>query len=301
MKPSADHAIVAALLLLVASLWMPPLRLQRPVYDYMVTFDITQSMDVEDVALTGRPVSRLALARAAMRETLRRLHCGSRIGWSVFADYRAVPLMLPVEVCGHYEELLASLDAIDGRMRWANASNIGRGLGWVLRSSKQIQERVDIVFITDGQEAPPLRGAELPSMSGITPGEIRGWVIGVGGLLPARIPRTDAEGKAVGYWEAGDVAQRFDGTGHEELSELREPHLQVLARAMGLGYRRLADEHALADAMLDARFGREAPVEVDARWMPALMALVLLAWRFRPALSRPCASASSGPARGSRG
>ena len=125
-------------------------------------------------------------------------------------------------------------------------------------------------------------GPELPSISGIDPGEIRGWVIGVGGLLPPRIPRLDAEGRFIGYCEANDVAQRFDGTGHEELSELREPHLQVLARAMGLSYRRLADEQALADAMLDRRFGREAPVEVDARWMPALLALVLLAWRFRP-------------------
>ena len=84
-----------------------------------------------------------------MHDTLRRLPCGSLIGWSVFADYRALPLTLPVEVCSHYEELLASLDMIDGRMRWANASNIGKGVASTVRSAKSVGSGVNVVFITE--------------------------------------------------------------------------------------------------------------------------------------------------------
>jgi mxaL protein len=283
---SADRAIAAALLLFAAAVWMPPLTLQRPVFSYMVTFDITQSMSVEDVEQGGAPASRLALARAAMRETLRRLPCGSQIGWSIFADYRALPLTVPVEVCGHYEELLASLDMIDGRMRWANASNIGKGVTWTVRSAKSIGAGVNVVFITDGHESPPLRSADTPPMAGITPGEVGGWLIGVGGTLPARIPKTDRDGNEAGYWEAGDVVQRSERASHEHLSELREAHLQSLAQAMGFGYRRLVDAEALAGALLDPQLARHAPVQTDMRWIPALLALLLLAWRFRPSGGR---------------
>ena len=59
MKLRTDHAIAAALLLLLAAVWTPPLTLQRPVFSYMVTFDITQSMNVEDVEHEGATVSRL--------------------------------------------------------------------------------------------------------------------------------------------------------------------------------------------------------------------------------------------------
>ena len=74
---------LAALLLLIAAVVMPRVVLPRKTFNYIVTFDITQSMDVEDAALNGVPVSRLAFARAATREALGRLPCGSKIGWSV--------------------------------------------------------------------------------------------------------------------------------------------------------------------------------------------------------------------------
>lgn len=286
MKPAlhADHAIAAALLLLAAAVWLPPLTLQRPTFNHMVTFDVTQSMEVEDVALGGTPLSRLALARAAMRETLHRLPCGSHVGWSIFTGYRALPLMVPVEVCSHYEDLLASLELIDGRMRWTNASRVGKGLAWTVRSAEQIGGGVSVVFISDGHEAPPEHITGPASMAGITPGAVRGWIVGVGGALPARIPKTDRDGQAAGFWEAGDVVQLGGRTSHEHLSALREPHLQALARDMGFGYRRLVDADALASVLLDPRLARPAPVPTDLRWVPAALALVLLAWRFRPAL-----------------
>ena len=284
-----DLPILAALLLLAAAVWMPPVTLQRPTYSYLVTFDVTQSMDVEDVEWAGRPLSRLAAARAAMGEALARLPCGSRVGWAIFADYRTLPLLLPVEVCSHYDELLASLERIDGRMRWANASNVGKGATWALRTARVVGEGTRVLFFTDGQESPPLRPGESPPMGDITPGEIGGWLVGVGGPLAQRIPRTDREGRAAGFWAAEDVVQRADlpaGQSREHLSELREDHLTALARLLGFGYRRLGDLPSLLQALRDPAMAQPQPVETDLRALPALLALILLAWRFRPTPGR---------------
>ncbi len=281
----AHWPISLALALLVAAVWLPPVTLERSTWSYMVTFDVTQSMNVDDMVVGGVPATRLEAARATMREALRRLPCGSKVGWSVFADYRVMPLLLPVEVCGHYEELLAGLARIDGTMRWANASNVGKGVSWTLRTALAIGGETGVVFFTDGHESPPLRARESPPIHDITPGEIGGWVIGVGGDLPARIPRTDRDGNPAGYWAAADVVQRFEGgsgTEHEHLSELRENHLQGLAKLMGIGYQRLGTSASLGSALLDPALARPEPVATDLRWLPALLALLLLAWRFVP-------------------
>lgn len=280
-----DLPILAALLLFVAAVWLPPVTLQRPTFSYLVAFDVTQSMEVEDVDAAGQPVSRLVAARTAMREVLGQLPCGSRVGWAIFADYRTLPLMLPVEVCTHYDDLLASLDCIDGRMRWANASNIGKGATWAVRSARGIDDATRVLFFTDGHESPPLRAGESPPMGDITPGEVGGWLVGVGGPLAQRIPRTDREGRPAGFWAAQDVVQRPDlaaGQSREHLSELREEHLSALAKMLGLGYRRLTDAPALLKAMRDPAMAQPQPVETDLRALPALLALALLAWRFLP-------------------
>lgn len=281
----AHWPISLALALLAAAVWLPPVTLERSTWSYMVTFDITQSMDVDDAVVNGAPATRLAAARNAMRESLRRLPCGSKVGWSVFADYRVMPLLLPMEVCSHYEELLAALAKIDGGMRWANASNIGKGVSWTLRTALAVGPDTGVVFFTDGHESPPLRPRESPPIHDLTPGEVAGWVIGMGGDLPERIPRTDRDGNPAGYWKAEDVVQRFEGgggTAHEHLSELREDHLQGLAKLMGLGYRRLDTPATLGAALLDPALARPEPVATDLRWLPALLALLLLAWRFMP-------------------
>lgn len=283
----ADGAIVAALLLFALALWLPPVTLQRPTYSYLVTFDLTQSMDVEDMTWNGRPASRLAAARAAMRELLPRLPCGSRLGYAVFADYRTLPLLLPVEVCSHYDELLASLERIDGRMRWANASNVAKGATWTLRTARAVDDTTRVLFFTDGHESPPLRDNESPPMGDITPGEVGGWLIGVGGETPQRIPKTTRDGQPAGYWAAEDVVQRTDrpaGQSHEHLSELRESHLKAVAKLVGFGYRRLTTTEALADAVLTPALAQARPTPTDVRWVAVLMALALLAWRFAPGL-----------------
>ena len=278
-----------ATLALVAALALPPIELPRPVHRYQVTFDISQSMNVADVALGGRPLSRLELAKAAWREQLGRLPCGSRVGWSVFAAQRAMTLVTPLEVCAHYDGLVAALDAIDGRMRWQNASSVGKGLHQSLRAAREIGDDVAVAFVSDGHEAPPLRAGQsgIPKTDGL---DVGGLVIGVGGTTPVPIPRTDEEGRVFGVWSAEEVAQRPDvpaGTSREELSSRRTEHLESLARIAGLGYVTLDSPDALDDALAVAGRARAVPVAVDVAWLPASLALAALCWRFLPRRRHP--------------
>jgi mxaL protein len=283
-----EYTLPIALALLVLGLFMPRFNLPHDTYEYIVFFDITQSMDVQDYELNGAPVSRLIFARDAVRRALHDLPCGSRVGWGAFAEYRSLLLLAPVEVCSNYNDLLASLDNIDGRMRWANASEVGKGVYWSVRTALEEGSKPDVIFITDGHEAPPLEPGEPPSLPGdVQPGQARGWIVGTGGDIPQPIPRTDADGRRLGYWRASQVIQirSSDGkgiVGAEHLSELRERHLKALAGRVGFSYTRLTDFDSMGAAMRDRRFVRRAAAPADFSWLPVGAAILLLAWRFRP-------------------
>ena len=282
--------LLLAFALLLLALFMPRFSIPRDTYDYIVVFDITQSMDVEDYELAGAPVSRLNFARHAVRRALRELPCGTRVGWGAFAEYRSLLLLSPVEVCENYNDLLLSLDNIDGRMRWANASEVGKGVYWAVRTALEASSKPDVIFISDGHEAPPLDPTSSFSMpADVQPGQIRGWIVGAGSDTPLPIPRTDEDDRRIGYWNAHDVVQLVsaDGTrivGAEQLSALRETHLKAVADRVGFGYTRLAGPQSIASAMRDARFVRREPAPVDFYWLPVSAALLLLLSRFRPDL-----------------
>lgn len=276
-----------ALILLLIALFAPKVKLPHDAFEYVVFFDLTQSMDVQDYEIDGLPVSRLDYARYSVRRALRDLPCGSRVGWGAFAEYRSLLLLSPVEVCSNYDDLLNSLNRIDGRMRWANASEVGKGVYWSARTALAEGSKPDVIFISDGQEAPPHIPGEAVSMpDDVKPGQIRGWIIGAGGDTPQRIPRSDAEGHRVGYWTATDVVQLRspDGRGilgAEHLSSVREPHLKALAARVGYSYARLTGPDSIVSAMTDERFVRRESAPVDLYWIPAMLALLMLVLRYR--------------------
>jgi mxaL protein len=281
-------SLIAALVLLVVALVTPRWNLPHDTFEYVVFFDITQSMDVQDYNVGGAPMSRLEFAKQSVARELRALPCGSRVGWGAFAEYRSLLLLAPVEVCANYNDLLASLDNIVGPMRWANASEVGKGVYWSVRTALAEGSKPDVIFITDGQEAPPLLPNEPPSMpDDVQPGQVRGWIVGTGGDTPQPIPRTDADGHRLGFWRSTQVIQLLSPDGKtvvtaEHLSALREPHLKALAQRVGFGYTRLTDFTSIGVAMRDARLVRRAPAPVDFYWLPVSAAVLLLVWRFWP-------------------
>lgn len=305
--PRSAKFAAAALVLLLATLFNPHVTLPRESFDFVVVLDITQSMNTEDYTLDDKPVSRLRYVKHVLHQVLRDLPCGSRVGWSIFSEYRVLPLVAPVEVCADYNELLQTLDRIDGRMAWAGASEIAKGVYWGLRTTKQTPGNHGMVFFTDGQEAPPINPSQRPTYDG-KPGEVRGLIVGVGGDTLSPIPKFDPDGNPLGVWGADEVLQTdaisqgrmststrehmVDESGKdvktmpptmtEHLSSLKELYLRPLAADLGLSYHRLTTADKLLDAMTSPELARIAPVRIDLRPYIAGIALLLLLWGYLP-------------------
>lgn len=295
-------ALPLAALLAAACLLEPgwPGTARRP--DLVIVIDITQSMNVVDQTWQGRPVARIEAVRQTLGTVLQRLPCGARLGWAVFTEYRSFLLTAPMDVCANRSDLRAVLSRIDGRMAWSGNSEVAKGLNAALRLAGEVEGHPSLVFLTDGQEAPPLSASRQPHFDG-KPGEVAGLVIGVGGPVPLPIPKSDPAGRALGVWHADEVLQSDpfsrsrggsvagealagDDTaavpgpgatpGREHLSSLRETYLQVLADERGLAYRRLESPEALLHALDDARFQHDVPVRTDGRVPLAAVSVALL-------------------------
>jgi mxaL protein len=302
-------AVLAAAACLALAAWGPRVPLSGQTWHHVVMVDVTQSMNTVDMAVGGRSVPRLTFVRQALHDTMSALPCGSRLGLGVFSEYRSLLLITPLEVCTHYDELLAVVDRIDGRMAWAGASEVSRGLSSAVTVANGLPDTPSLIFVSDGHEAPPLRPGARPTLA--VAGDLRGAVAGVGGDAPTPIPKFDPNGQLLGVWEANEVMQSdgmslgrttggaqqtlvdeggkplqvFAGTGQEHLSSLKQAHLQELARDMGLAYQRLARSEDLARLMVDRRFARALTAPRDVRFVPLIVALALLCAAFWPARS----------------
>ena len=274
--------LALACVLLGLTFLQPQMRMSRPSFSYVVALDVTQSMGAADCEIDGKPVARLTYAKHALRQALRRVPCGSRIGWAVFTEFRMLLLFEPVELCANYHDVLAALDQIDGRMAWAGASEIARGLHSGLKLTAALDGAPRLVFLTDGHEAPPLAPGQRLRFEPVA-GASGGMVVGVGGDTPVPIPKRDPDGNTLGVWAADEVVQTGSAAkGNEHLSSLKEAHLMQISADAGLAYSRLANARDLARALTQPALSTSRLVLVDLRYVCAAAALVLLLVGFAP-------------------
>lgn len=301
--------LIAVLLLLGLALARPSLPWQRDVFNTIFVLDISQSMNTRDYQIGVHTVSRLQVVKDSLSNSLRQIPCGSKVGLAIFTEYRSFLLLAPIEVCANYAELSTSIKQVSGKMAWAGGSEVAKGLNWGLKMALAVEPRPDLVFFTDGHEAPPISLHNRPRID-VKAGQVRGLLVGVGGDELTPIPKFDPDGNAVGYWKADEVLQTdiysqgrggsvsggemvdADGalapdpkTRTEHLSSLKEVYLQQLAGETGLSYARLTLPANLATLMSEAGIGQQHRVPTPISWFPALLALTALVicylWRAR--------------------
>ncbi|MBU2569945.1 MAG: VWA domain-containing protein [Gammaproteobacteria bacterium] len=290
---------LAAAVIALALLFIHPSEQRKnPVYDLTFVIDITRSMNVEDYQANDQAVSRLEFVKQSLRELLLKLPCESKVGLGVFTERRSTVLFKPVEVCSGFAEIDAAIAALDWRMAWAADSRIAKGLLNTLEMRRDCGSR--LVFMTDGQEAPPVNPRYRSDFSGVKD-SLKGLLVGVGGMEPAPIPKYNSRGEREGFYKADDVPHRstfglsnlnpeeIEGynarnapfgseaaAGNEHLSYLHEAYLQQLSAESGLHYHRLTGSQPLVEALQAADMAEQRQVETDVRWRAALAALVLL-------------------------
>lgn len=273
-----------ALVLISFTVFAKPVQVNQPVFRYQIAFDISQSMQVEDVSWQGQSISRLGLAKHHASVLLQNLPCGSHIGWSVFTGRRTLTLLTPLDVCKHFSGLRASLEQIDVSMRWSNGSIIGKGVHQLMRAAHELEAETSVLFFSDGHEAPPMEQGQR-GMPNTEKFKVDGLLIGVGGNTPVPIPKIAPDGSPVGFWSAEEVVQKPGMNTGEELSRRQDAHLSMLAGLAKLAYHPMTSESAFIKAATEKRFSRPYESAYDYRWILAVVALLLLLFRFMPAVS----------------
>jgi mxaL protein len=300
--------LLLALLGLSLALLRPQFKTTRALFDHIVIIDITRSMNVEDYRIDGRAITRLEGVKSALRLAVRNLPCGSKLGLGLFTERRSALLFEPIEVCSGFDAMDTAIQRIDWRMAWGADSRITDGLFDALTQFER--HRANVIFVTDGQEAPPPNPRYRRDF-GPLKGRVQGVIVGVGGFTLVPIPKFDDRGQAVGFYSAGEVPHRstfglspkppseIEGyhernapfgsepvIGTEHLSSLKEDYLRQLADETGLFYRRLSDHEDLSRALKIPELARFENIPTDIHWLPAGLALValgvlygLLPWR----------------------
>jgi len=304
--------LLPAGLLLLLALADPTLTLPRKTHDYVFVLDITGSMNVADAGTGSAKPARLEFGKQLLREALEEMACGSRAGLGVFTEHRTFLLFAPVEICDNHLVISTMIDEIDGRMAWAQLSEVAKGLYSGIETVATLAStdggsggQPNLVFMTDGHEAPPVHPTLRPKFRG-QPGEVHGLIAGIGGPEPMPIPYLDENDQVAGYWAHDEVMQvdrhsvgrpSSNGTeamagvdssdlqermarGAEHLSSLREGYLQQLAVETGLDYLRTTTPGAFAKALLDSRYATRPSIETNVAWIPAALSLLCLVYLF---------------------
>lgn len=289
-----DAALLgAAMLLLLAAAFRPSVPVQRNIYSYMLVVDISQSMNVEDMTQAGKPASRLAHTRKLLHDMVDQMPCGTRVSLALFAGVSVANLYTPIEVCANYAAIQDTIDHIEWRTAWSGNSRIRESMLSVAQVLRALPEPAQVVFFTDGEEAPRLHAFNTRDLANFQGGN--GWLmVGIGSSKGTPIPKLDDKNQLIGYW-AGDsfamqpgIAQiseqnigvRDDnvaaGEGDRYLSRLDEDYLKSLAKEVSGLYVRGDSLPAVQAAMKEQKPARRDIAPFGLHWILAGLAGLLL-------------------------
>lgn len=209
---------VGAASLLLLALIKPQIQLKQDVHNYLLLADVSQSMNAEDVKLNGKVVSRMAYTRHLMKKIVETSSCGTYVSIGVFASDAVALLVTPLEVCANYDVLNDSIDHLEWRMAWKGDSRVGIGVRAAASMFDYLNVPAQLMFFTDGDEAPTLNVTIKQDLSGVQIGQNVVFV-GVGGPENVPVPRYNAKNKWLGYWPSGDHHSEGGGVTYTDTSK----------------------------------------------------------------------------------
>lgn len=295
-----DAAFLAlAVIFLVAAAFKPTVPVPRNIYSYLFVVDITQSMNAKDMRWGGEDVTRLDYTKHLLHDTVATMPCGSRVSLAFFAGFSTAALYMPIEVCANYAAIQDTINQMEWRMAWSGNSRIREGVGSISRLLRSMSEPAQVIFFTDGNEAPLLHAFNTRDLSNFQGG--RGWLfVGIGGDKGVPIPKLDEDNKVIGFWSAenfqlqpgvAQISQQNMGAREDNVavsesdrhqSKLDEKYLQELTKEINADYLRGDSLLKLKRAMAELKPARRdlAPLQID--WMLALIAALLILSAYTP-------------------
>lgn len=291
--------LLAAFLLLVIALFNPTIPIKRNIYSYIFAVDISQSMNVVDQSINGKAVSRLAYTQDTLQKLISELPCGTNISIGLFAGVSVAALYTPIEVCENFDAINDTIDHLDWRMGWSGNSRIRGSLPVLAKTVRSFPAPAQVVFFTDGEEAPKLHVFNREDLSAFQGGD--DWlIVGVGSDKGTPIPKFDEKNQLIGYWanesfamqpgiaqiSESNIGSRNDSVANGEsdryLSKLDETYLQDLAKEINGMYVRADSVSSILNAMKKQKPVRRDHADFELRWILAALAGVLFTFAYLP-------------------
>lgn len=291
--------LLSAFILLVIALFQPSIPLKRNIYSYILVADISQSMNVPDMGSTGKPVTRIAHTQKMMHEVVSAMPCGTKVSIALFAGVSVAAMYTPIEVCSNFAAINDTIDHLDWRSSWSGNSRIRDSMLTLARVLRAFPEPAQVVYFTDGEEAPNLHAFNTRDLTSFQGGD--DWLfVGVGSDKGTPIPKLDEKNQLIGYWSAesfalqpgiaqiseSNIGTRDDnvagGENDRYLSKLDEEYLKSLAKEINAKYVRGNKLQNILSAMKEQRPARRdiAPYKID--WILAGLAGALLLLAYFP-------------------
>ncbi|MDD2834200.1 MAG: VWA domain-containing protein [Methylotenera sp.] len=201
--------ITTALFLLLAFI-KPEIQLKQEVHNYLLVADVSQSMNAEDMNIGNNVVSRLAYTQHLMKEVVKTSPCGTYVSVGVFAAENVALLFMPLEVCKNFDVITDTIDHLEWRMAWSGNSRMTFGVKAAEATFEYLNIPAQMLFFTDGDEAPKANGINKLDISDVRIGK-NVIFVGVGGHEPSPIKRFNANNQFVGYWGTDAAAESAGG------------------------------------------------------------------------------------------
>lgn len=283
--------LILAISMLALALLKPNISLKQSVHNYLLVADVSQSMNAEDEKLNDKVVSRLDYTRALMKKIVQASTCGTYFSVGVFASDNVALLITPLEVCKNLDGIIDSIDHLEWRMAWKGNSRLSFGVRAAANTFDSLNVPAQMLFFTDGDEAPRVNVTIKQDLSGIQIGQNFTFV-GVGGLEKVGVPRYSSNNKRVGYWpvsdnnNAGAVGVTYADPSQDEpdppvayaeydkfLSQLEEDYLKTLAGEINATYIKGVDHPSFYDFVQKQKPAASFVSEYSIRWLYLLLAL----------------------------
>ena len=278
--------LTIALILLVVALFKPTVPIKRDIYSYLLVADISQSMNVVDESINGKPVTRMQYQQFLMHRIVGEMPCGTQVGIGLFAGVSVAALYTPIEVCENFAAIEDTIDHLDWRTAWSGNSRVRESMATLAKLIRSFPEVAQIVYLTDGEETPALHVFNTRDLTGFQ--GAKDWLfVGIGSEKGTAIPKLDENNQIIGYWDnesfalqpgiaqisESNIGTRNDSvaTGESDrfLSKLDEKYLQSMTKEINAKYVNGDSVQAVLSAMKKQPPARRDKAKFELKWIIA--------------------------------
>jgi mxaL protein len=204
-EKKSDFFLLVSFILLVLALVNPSIPVNQSLYNYILIADISPSMNTEDMKINQKTVSRLEYTKHIMSRLVEDFPCGTKVSIGMFAGVSVSATYSPIEVCENFSNINTTISKLDWRVTWSGNTRIRESVINLARLIRSFPESAQVVYFTDGEEAPKLHVFNTRDLEQFQGGN--DWLfVGIGSDEGAPIPKYDNKNQLIGYWSNDSFA-----------------------------------------------------------------------------------------------